>query len=120
MRKLKRPIYFYRFDLIEMINQTLEKKICLESIVCGNSMEPTAFAGDKILIKPVKSKKDLKVGMVVAFLSSDFRHFIIHRIKHIDNKNEKVYEQGDNRTSGSYIDIHKIKGIVIKINNKDV
>ncbi len=120
MRDLKRPIYMYRFDLVKLIENTLSKGLLLESFIRGNSMEPTAFDGDRILIRPIDLDKDLKIGNIVAIMSEDKRHFVVHRIRECDFENNKIYEQGDNCDRGSYIELVNIKGIVCKINETEV
>ena len=119
MRELKRPKFMYRFDLIKLIENTLFKGLNLESVVFGNSMEPTAFDGDQILIGPIKSCDDLKPNRIVVILSPDNRHFVMHRIITIDFSKGELYEKGDNCTNGSLVSIDSVKGIVIRIRNKE-
>lgn len=119
MRELK-PIFMYRFDLVRLIEKTLKQQIDLESYVRGTSMEPTAYDGDKILIRPFRSPSELRKGMIIAYLSNDKRHFVVHRIHFIDHKKNRVYEQGDNRKNGSFVNYEDIKGIVYCINDEEV
>lgn len=120
MRELKRPVYMYRFDLVKLIENTLSKGFNLESLLRGNSMEPTAFDGDRILIRPISSYSELRVGMIAAMLSADNRHFVLHRIQNIDLENKLIYEKGDNCTNGTFVNMETIKGIVCYINDKEV
>lgn len=115
MRELKKPLRFYRFDMMEFIIRMLDEGKNVESFLRGNSMEPTAYDGDKIMIEPIKSRDELKVGQIVAVVSEDHRHFVVHRIKSIDIEQQMVYEQGDNRDTGSNVKLDRIKGIVNKI-----
>ena len=120
MRNLKRPVYMYRFDLIKLIENTLAKGLSLESFIRGNSMEPTAFDGDRILIRPINLIEDLKIGKIVAIISKDKRHFVVHRVRELDLENNRIFEQGDNCENGSYVDFEAIKGIVFKITDIEV
>ena len=115
MRELKRPLRFYRFDMMDFIIQMLNEGKSVQSNVRGNSMEPTAYDGDKIMIQPINNYDDLKVGQIVAIVSEDHRHFVVHRIKEIEATSRTIYEQGDNRETGSYVNFERIKGIVTEI-----
>lgn len=110
----------YRLDLVSLAEKILEQGLTLKTSISGQSMEPTAYNGDKVVIEPLKSVDELKKDMIVAMLSPDGRHFVLHRILHIDHENMRVFEKGDNCKCGKYVGFNSIKGIVVKIDRKEV
>ena len=90
----------YRFDLVKLVQRTLECGYDLETVVCGQSMEPVAYNGDTVLIKPIRNFESIQEGMIVAMLSLDNRHFVLHRVLKVDYENGIVYEKGDNCSDG--------------------
>ena len=110
----------YRFDLVKLVQHTLECGCDLEATICGHSMEPVAYHGDTVLIKPIDNLENVQEGMIVAMLSADNRHFVLHRVQKVDHEKDIVYEKGDNCSDGKYVSMHTIKGIVTRINGADV
>lgn len=106
----------YRFDLVKLVQRTLECGYDLETVVCGQSMEPVAYNGDTVLIKPIENFESIQEGMIVAMLSVDHRHFVLHRVIRVDHEKGVVYEKGDNCSEGKYVGMHTIKGMVARIN----
>lgn len=81
MRNTKRPVQFYRFELVDLVFELLAKGKPVEATIRGTSMEPTAFDGDKVLVVPIMQFDCLHEGQIFAFKSEDSRHFVVHRIK---------------------------------------
>lgn len=120
MRNTKRPVQFYRFELVDLVFELLAKGKPVEATIRGTSMEPTAFDGDKVLVVPIMQFDCLHEGQIFAFKSEDSRHFVVHRIKKIDAEKRSIYEIGDNKSAGSYVPFDRVLGIVTKINGKFV
>lgn len=84
------------------------------------SMSPFICNGDSIIIEPVFKKKKIETGDIVAFITPDEGHLIIHRII---KKNSQYLLKGDNAFhSDGYCEKNDIHGYVknIIINGKNV
>lgn len=80
----------------------------------SESMEPKIYKGDAVLVKKVKSKKELKVGEVVVY--RNMGEDIVHRLVEVEKKGNKTFyrTKGDNNNTRDNLDIEykDIKGIV--------
>ncbi len=84
----------------------------------SNSMQPKISRGDAVIIKKIKTEKEIKKGDIIAYKTSD--RIIIHRIVKIKTKNnEKIYTtKGDanNTEDNVEIKVKNIKGkVIVKI-----
>lgn len=85
--------------------------------VGSNSMSPEINKGDAVIIKKLKSDKDLKIGDVIAYNNSTSGKIIIHRLVEIkkDDNGKKIYvTKGDanNGVDSVKITYKKIRGVV--------
>jgi len=76
----------------------------------SNSMQPKISRGDAVIIKKIKTEKEIKKGDIIAYKTSD--KIIIHRIVKIKTKNnEKIYTtKGDANNTEDNVEI-KVKNI---------
>ena len=84
----------------------------------SNSMQPKISRGDAVIIKKIKTEKEIKKGDIIAYKTSD--RIIIHRIVKTKTKNnEKIYTtKGDanNTEDNVEIKLKNIKGkVIVKI-----
>ena len=70
----------------------------IELIVTGNSMAPTFFNNDKIIVKRRDPQTKVKIGDIIVFYKFE-DHFTVHRvIKIIENEEGRCYKtKGDNK-----------------------
>lgn len=80
--------------------------------VTGYSMQPTFFAGNKILAVPYTSREQLKEGQIIWYTAANGNP-VVHRIKGLYSTNLVV--QGDNMTTDETIQYTQIKYIIVDV-----
>lgn len=73
--------------------------------IASSSMSPTYKKGDLVYTKPIKLN-DLKRGDTIAFIASEEKLLITHRVIDIDEENKLIYTKGD---SNSKADTNAVK-----------
>lgn len=104
-------------NLADILGSTVHKEASLKFTARGRSMFPYICNGDVITIHPV-SKKQIRLGDVVAYVCKKNKKIIIHRI--INKCKGKYRLKGDNLFRGDGLhDEKEILGYVEKIHRSD-
>lgn len=112
------PLFLSNRDIGDFLKRACKKGISFKFTARGMSMAPFICDGDTITISPIVTSNVLHTGDIVAYISPDTNHLIIHRI--IKSENSKYLLKGDNTYQcDGYCERQDIHGLISRIEYKN-